>query len=74
MALIGKEGSAGVPFDSIDASPAWIVVLLLIPRQQKLAHIRTLADLARHLGNEETRKLLRAAPDAASAWRALARG
>lgn len=74
MGLLGKEGSAGVPFDSIDASPAWIVVLLLIPRQQKLVHIRTLADLARHLGSEETRRALRAARDPATAWKALARG
>jgi len=74
MGLVGKGPGGGVPFDSIDASPAWIVVLLLIPRQQKLAHIRTLADLARHLGNEETRKLLRAAHDPAAAWKALARG
>jgi len=74
MGLLGKEGGSGVPFDSIDASPAWIVVLLLIPRQQKLVHIRTLADLARHLGNEETRRLLRAARDPATAWKALARG
>jgi len=74
MAVIGKEAGSGVPFDSIDASPAWIIVLLLIPRQQKLVHIRTLADLARHLGSEETRRTLRAARDAASAWKALARG
>lgn len=74
MGLVNKEGSHGVPFDSIDASPAWIVVLLLIPRQQKLVHIRTLADLARHLGNEETRRTLRAARDPLTAWKALARG
>jgi len=74
MGLLGKEGSPGVPFDSIDASPAWIVVLLLIPRQQKLVHIRTLADLARHLGSEETRRALRLARDSNAAWKALARG
>ncbi|MEQ1895432.1 MAG: PTS sugar transporter subunit IIA [Planctomycetota bacterium] len=73
MAVIGKDASGGVPFDSIDASPAWIVVLLLIPRQQKLVHIRTLADLARHFGNEETRRALRAAKDSASAWKTLAK-
>lgn len=62
----------GIEFGSIDASPSWIVVLLLIPRAQKLAHIRTLADLARHLGNEDVRRALRAARTAADAWKALA--
>src|SRR5688572_19622286 len=64
----------GVNFDSIDASPAWLVVLLLIPRPQKLLHIRTLADLARHLGSEDVRRLLREAKTPAEAWQALARG
>jgi mannitol/fructose-specific phosphotransferase system IIA component (Ntr-type) len=69
----GPEGE-GVPFDSVDAGPAWLVVLLLIPRPQKLLHIRTLADLARHLGSEEVRHALRSAATAAQAWQALARG
>ena len=68
----GPEGE-GVPFDSVDAGPAWLVVLLLIPRPQKLLHIRTLADLARHLGNEDVRQALRAARTPAQAWEALAR-
>jgi mannitol/fructose-specific phosphotransferase system IIA component (Ntr-type) len=63
----------GVPFDSVDAGPAWLVVLLLIPRPQKLLHIRTLADLARHLGNEEVRQALRNARSPEEAWKALAR-
>jgi mannitol/fructose-specific phosphotransferase system IIA component (Ntr-type) len=62
-----------VPFESIDASPAWLVVLLLIPRPQKLLHIRTLADLARHLGNEDVRRALHSARTQVEAWNALAR-
>ena len=73
LAVVRGPAGEGVNFDSIDASPAWLVVLLLIPRPQKLLHIRTLADLARHLGNEEVRRALRAAPTPAAAWSALAK-
>jgi len=72
-ALAILKAPAGIPFDSIDGSPAWLIVLLLIPRPQKLLHIRTLADLARHLGNEDVRRALRAARTPQEAWGALAR-
>lgn len=74
LAVVRGPAGEGVNFDSIDASPAWLVVLLLIPRPQKLLHIRTLADLARHLGSEDVRQALRAARSQAEAWKALARG
>ena len=73
LALVRGPSGEGVNFDSIDATPAWLVVLLLIPRPQKLLHIRTLADLARHLGNEDVRRALRAAVTPTDAWKALAR-
>jgi mannitol/fructose-specific phosphotransferase system IIA component (Ntr-type) len=73
MALVGGANGDGVNFDSIDAAPAWVVVLLLIPRPQKLLHIRTLADLARQLGSEEVRKALRGAASPEDAWKALGR-
>jgi len=69
----GPEGE-GVNFDSVDATPAWLVVLILIPRPQKLLHIRTLADLARHLGNEDVRNALREASTPDQAWTALQKG
>lgn len=72
LAVVRGPGGEGVNFDSIDASPAWLVVLLLIPRPQKLLHIRTLADLARHLGNEDVRQTLRRATAPDEAWKALA--
>jgi len=72
LAVVGHDSREGVSFDSIDASPAWLIVLLLIPRPQKLLHIRTLADLARHLGNEDARRALREAETPAQAWQALA--
>jgi mannitol/fructose-specific phosphotransferase system IIA component (Ntr-type) len=74
LAIVRGPKGDGVNFDSIDAIPAWLVVLLLIPRPQKLLHIRTLADLARHLGHEEVRQALRTAATPEAAWRALARG
>ena len=74
LAIVRGPAGEGVNFDSIDAAPAWLVVLLLIPRPQKLLHIRTLADLARHLGQEDVRQALRGAATPEAAWRALARG
>lgn len=71
LAVVSGPAGSGVPFDSVDAGPAWLVVLLLIPRAQKLLHIRTLADLARHLGREDVRQALRAAATPAQAWEAL---
>ena len=62
----------GVDFASIDSTPASLIVLLLIPRPQKLQHIRTLADLARHLGNEEVRRRILGASTREEAWQALA--
>ena len=54
--------------------PTRVVVLLVIPRSQKLLHIRTLADIARVLGRDSVREALLAARDAHSAWSALAEG
>lgn len=65
---------AGLPFESIDGRPTRIVVLLLIPRAQKLLHIRTLADIARVLGRESVREALLAASTSKDAWSALAEG
>lgn len=64
----------GLPFESIDAQPARLIVLLVIPRAQKLLHIRTLADVARVLGIDHVREALLAAKSADEAWEALAAG
>ncbi len=71
--LATVRAGKGVNFDSIDASPTWIIVLLLVPRPQKLLHIRTLADVARLLSNEQVRTALREARTPAEAWEALGR-
>jgi PTS system fructose-specific IIA component len=72
MAVLAEE--TGVDFGSIDRRPTRLVVLLLVPRAQKLLHIRTLADIARVLGKESVRNALFAARTAEEAWRALGAG
>jgi PTS system nitrogen regulatory IIA component len=62
----------GLPFDCLDQQPAHFVVLLLIPRAQKLAHIRTLAEIARLLSRRELRERLIEAPGPAAAHALLA--
>ena len=64
----------GLAFESVDGRPTQLVVLLLIPRSQKLLHIRTLADVARVLGRESVREALLAAKSGDEAWHALAEG
>ena len=68
------SGDDGLPFESIDAQPARLIVLLVIPRSQKLLHIRTLADVARVLGQDDVREALVAATTAEQAWEALSAG
>ena len=72
MGIVSRE--QGLAFDAIDAQPARLVVLLVIPRSKKLLHIRTLADVARVLGQQATREALIAAPDSQAAYDALATG
>ncbi len=72
IGVVAREG--GLAFESIDARPTHLVVLLLIPRAQKLLHIRTLADIARVLGHESVRQALLTARTAEEAWHALREG
>ena len=65
------SGDGGLPFESIDGQPARVIVLLVIPRAQKLLHIRTLADVARTLSRDEVRAALLEASDTATAHAAL---
>jgi len=70
IGIVSRE--EGLSFDSIDGQGAHLVVLLLIPKQQKLLHIRTLADIARVLGKKAVRAALIAAPTPEEAWQVLA--
>ena len=69
MGIVRRE--QGLAFDAIDGQPARLVVLLVIPRSQKLLHIRTLADVARVLALDSVREALIAARTSAEAWQAL---
>jgi len=71
MGIIG--GEEGLPFESIDGGATRLVVVLVIPRDQKLLHIRTLADVARALGKEAVRAALESASSSDEAWEILAR-
>lgn len=64
----------GLSFDSIDARPAHLIVLLLIPHAKKLQNIRTLGDIARVLGKPSVRTALLAAATSEEAWHALGEG
>ncbi|MDA1260271.1 MAG: PTS sugar transporter subunit IIA [Planctomycetota bacterium] len=48
----------GIPFESQDDKPAQVVVGVLVPRQEKLLHLQTLAEVARRLGDREFRSEL----------------
>lgn len=69
LGIITRE--EGLSFDSLDSTPTRFVVLLLIPRTQKLLHIRTLAEIARLLGEKQVRERLLACPDGAAALASL---
>ncbi|MEX1024349.1 MAG: PTS sugar transporter subunit IIA [Planctomycetota bacterium] len=62
------QGPNGLPFESIDGSSARIIILLVIPRREKLVHIRTLADIARGLARENVRCALIESESPAAAW------
>jgi len=68
------SGEEGLAFESIDGQPARLVVLLVIPRSQKLLHIRTLADVARVLGKDNVREGLVSAASSEDAWQVLTAG
>lgn len=48
----------GVPFEALDRQPAKIMVCLVIPRDKKLLHIKTLAEIARLLSRPAVRARL----------------
>lgn len=59
VAVLGIN-PVGIPFETLDGAPARIVIGLVIPRSKKLAHIKTLAEIAKLLSRAEVRdRLLR---------------
>ena len=72
MGIVRRDG--GLDFESIDGQATQVIVLLVIPKAQKLLHIRTLADIARVLAKEAVRERLMAAGDVEEARAALVAG
>ena len=64
--------ATGIPFETLDGEPARIIIGLIIPRSKKLAHIKTLAEIAKLLSKADVRDRLLQCTDAASAVQALA--
>lgn len=46
----------GIDFDSIDNQPARIVILLLVPKNKLTQHIKTLANIAKMMSDENLRE------------------
>jgi mannitol/fructose-specific phosphotransferase system IIA component (Ntr-type) len=63
-AVLGISRS-GIDFSALDGEPVHIVLLFVVPQQQFQEHLNTLANIARVLSDEETRRRLRAATDPA---------
>jgi mannitol/fructose-specific phosphotransferase system IIA component (Ntr-type) len=61
----------GIPYDTLDGQKAQILVCLVIPRSQKLTHIKTLAEIARLLSRAEVRQRLLACREPQDAARLL---
>lgn len=72
MGVVRRE--EGLEFESIDGQPTRVVVLLVIPKSQKLLHIRTLADIARVLTKDAVRAQLLATANADEAHAVLVAG
>lgn len=54
MSIVSK----GMDFDSIDNLPVKIVILLLVPKNKLTQHIKTLANIAKLMSNENLRNTL----------------
>lgn len=61
----------GLPFESADGQAARIVVVLVIPRAQKLLHIRTIGAVARVFAREDVRRRVLEASSREEAFAAM---
>ena len=53
----------GIEFDSIDGQPVRLVILMIIPAEERTTHLPTLSGISRLLRRKETREALHAAAD-----------
>jgi len=48
----------GIEFDSIDGKPTHLIILLVTPKNKTKMHIKTLAEIAKLLNHEASKKML----------------
>ena len=68
----GMEHGIAIPHATLDGEPARIIIGLVIPRSKKLAHIKTLAEIAKLLSKADVRERLLSCHTAEMAVQALA--
>jgi fructose-specific phosphotransferase system IIA component len=56
ISIIMAISPAGIDFDAIDSEPVRIVILLLVPKNKLTQHIKTLANIAKIMNNDEMRE------------------
>jgi mannitol/fructose-specific phosphotransferase system IIA component (Ntr-type) len=57
----------GMDFEAMDGRPTEVVVLILVPKAEKLMHLQTLSEVARRLGDPRFKQELLQAEDGAHA-------
>jgi PTS system fructose-specific IIA component len=58
IAVIMAISKNGIAFDSVDNQAAHIVILLLVPKNKLAQHIKTLANIAKMMGDKILRETL----------------
>jgi mannitol/fructose-specific phosphotransferase system IIA component (Ntr-type) len=61
----------GIPFQSADGAPAYLIALLVIPKGSFQRHVRTLAAIARLAGSADLRQKIIAAGTAGEVFRII---
>jgi fructose-specific phosphotransferase system IIA component len=61
IVIVIMVSSKGIDFESIDNQPVRIAILLLVPKNKLTQHIKTLANIAKLMSDEELRNNLIAA-------------
>jgi mannitol/fructose-specific phosphotransferase system IIA component (Ntr-type) len=71
--VVGALGRSkkGINFDALDNQPVNLVMLFVVPQGHFQKHLRTLADIAKLLKNETSRRALEEAADANMMYQAI---
>lgn len=56
--IVLATSEKGIDFDAIDNVPVKIAILLIVPKNKLSQHIKTLANIARLMGNDDLREQL----------------